>query len=84
MKTAVDVLQALALPLDDPHLGQRAAQQRVFRVGRKVLGQEVHVEPDRRQGVLDLVGQPPGQLGDLRVLIDELLMSVVHNECSVC
>ena len=41
----------------------------------KILGQQLHVEHDRRERVLDLVRKSAGQRGDLVVLIDQPLAS---------
>ena len=43
----------------------------------EVLGQELHVQADGRERVLDLVGQPAGQPGNLGVLIDQPLIDGV-------
>ena len=39
----------------------------------QILGQQLHVEPNRRERILDLVRQPAGQPRDLRVLVEQPL-----------
>ena len=74
-----EILQSLALPLDRVHLLQGSAEQRVLRVTAEVLRQKLEVQPDRGKRVLDLVRQASGQPRDLRILIDQLLIDVVHS-----
>ena len=57
--------------LHDRDLGRGPAIARRFGLG-EILGQQLHVEPDRRQRILDLVRQAAGQLRDLGVLVDQL------------
>ena len=44
----------------------------------KVLGQQLDIQSDRRERILDLVRQAAGQLGNLGVLVDELLIDGVR------
>ncbi len=43
----------------------------------KVLGQQLHVQADGRQRILDLVRQSAGQLRNLGVLLDQLLVDLL-------
>ena len=70
------VLQPLAFPLHQFDLLQRAAVAGRFGVA-EILGQQLHVHADRRQRVLDFVGQPARQPRDFRVLIDQPLVQFV-------
>ena len=70
-KIVEQVLQPLAFLLHDGDLGRGAAVARRLGLG-EVLGQQLHVQADRRERVLDLVRQPAGQRRDLGVLRDQL------------
>ena len=65
-------LQPLAFAPHDFHPLQRPPTRRRFRLGQ-ILGQQLHVQPNRRQRILDLVRKTAGQLGDLGVLVHQPL-----------
>src|SRR5262249_19163372 len=44
----------------------------------KVLGEQVEIQPHRGKTVPDLVGQPPRELGDLGVLVAQLLVGRIQ------
>ena len=68
------VLQPLALALHDVDaLGSAPLRGRLRLF--EVLGQQLHVEPDRRERILDLVGQRPGEPRDLGVLREQPLVA---------
>src|SRR5690606_1677262 len=46
----------------------------------EVLGQEVHIEDDRRERILDLVSQRTGEPRDLRILLGESLAEFLLGE----
>ena len=71
------VLQPLAFPLDKLDLSH-ARRSRGASLCAKVLGQKLHIQPDRGERILDLVGQTARQPGNLRVLIDQPLIDGIR------
>jgi nitrogen-specific signal transduction histidine kinase len=64
----IQVLQAQAFRLDKLNLRQRSPVAQRRRLG-KILGQQLHVEPNGRERVLDLVRQAPGQRRQLGIVL---------------
>src|SRR6185437_9621516 len=74
-KVVQEILQTLAFALHDFDLAQGPPVARRFRIA-EVLCQQLHVQPDRRERILDLVSQAPRELSDLGVLIDQFLIDL--------
>jgi hypothetical protein len=66
-------LQPLTFALYHFDLGGSAAIAQGLGLS-KILGQQLHIQANRRERILDLVRQPPGQHRDLGVLRDELFV----------
>ncbi len=65
-KRIENVLEATALALNADELVQHPPVAGRFSVFQ-LLGQQVEIEQDRREGVANLVGEAAGQRGDFRV-----------------